>query len=138
MTWLVTGGAGYIGSHVARALGEASLPVVVIDDLSTGLEQFVPESMPCVRSTLLDAPLVERTLREHAVTGVFGQDAVPAPVDFVDARLIEGDAGLRSPAGGLRGRRYPGTGDRRSIARHAALRGLVRGADDRRGHRAAA
>lgn len=70
MTWLVTGGAGYIGSHVARALGEANLPVVVIDDLSTGLEQFVPDSMPCVRGTLLDAPLVERTLREHAVTGV--------------------------------------------------------------------
>ncbi len=70
MTWLVTGGAGYIGSHVVRALLEADMPVAVIDDLSTGLEQFVPAGVPLVRGTILDAGLVERTLREHAVTGV--------------------------------------------------------------------
>lgn len=70
MTWLVTGGAGYIGSHVVRAMLEAEIPVVVIDDLSTGLEQFVPEGVPFVRGTLLDGPLVARTLAEHAVTGV--------------------------------------------------------------------
>ena len=70
MTWLVTGGAGYIGSHVVRALLEADLPVVVIDDLSTGLEQFVPSEVPLVRGTLLDADLVARALREHRVSGV--------------------------------------------------------------------
>jgi UDP-glucose 4-epimerase len=70
MTWLVTGGAGYIGSHVVRALMDADRSVVVIDDLSTGLEQFVPPAVPLVRGTLLDGDRVERTLVEHDVTGV--------------------------------------------------------------------
>ncbi|MGV0835641.1 UDP-glucose 4-epimerase GalE [Mycolicibacterium thermoresistibile] len=70
MTWLVTGGAGYIGSHVVRALLDAELPVVVIDDLSTGLDRFVPAGVPLERGTLLDADLVGRVLREHRVVGV--------------------------------------------------------------------
>lgn len=70
MTWLVTGGAGYIGSHVVRALLDTGTPVVVIDDLSTGIEQFVPPGVPLVRGNLLDAALVEDTLRKHDVTGV--------------------------------------------------------------------
>ena len=70
MTWLVTGGAGYIGSHVVRAVSGDGIPVVVIDDLSTGLEQFVPPAIPLVRGSLLDGPLVVRTLEEHRVSGV--------------------------------------------------------------------
>ncbi|MEO3758444.1 UDP-glucose 4-epimerase GalE [Mycobacterium sp. B14F4] len=70
MTWLVTGGAGYIGSHVVRALVDADMPVVVIDDLSTGLEQFVPASVPLVRGSLLDGGLVAGALRDHHVSGV--------------------------------------------------------------------
>jgi UDP-glucose 4-epimerase len=70
VTWLVTGGAGYIGSHVVRALIDAGMPVVVLDDLSTGLEEFVPETVPLVRGSLLDEDLVAGTLRDHAVTGV--------------------------------------------------------------------
>src|SRR5690349_5412950 len=70
MTWLVTGGAGYIGAHIVRALAAAGLPPVVIDDLSSGHEGFVPEGVPFVRGTILDAELVEQTLREHGVEGV--------------------------------------------------------------------
>ena len=70
MTWLVTGGAGYIGSHVVHALLDAGLAPVVIDDLSSGVESFVPERVPFVRGTLLDGDLVEQTLRDHEVEGV--------------------------------------------------------------------
>jgi UDP-glucose 4-epimerase len=66
----VTGGAGYIGSHVVRALGEAGLPAVVIDDLSSGHPEFVPAEVPFVRGSILDGDLVARTLAEHRVTGV--------------------------------------------------------------------
>lgn len=70
MTWLVTGGAGYIGAHVVRALRDAGLGIVVIDDLSTGLTQFVPDGVPLVTANLLDADTVRATLDTHGVTGV--------------------------------------------------------------------
>ncbi|GAA1142318.1 UDP-glucose 4-epimerase GalE [Microbacterium natoriense] len=70
MSWIVTGGAGYIGSHVVRALSDAGLAPVVIDDLSSGVASFVPEGVPFVRGSILDRDLVERTLREHDAEGV--------------------------------------------------------------------
>lgn len=70
MSWLVTGGAGYIGSHVVRALTDAGLEPVVLDDLSSGRASFVPDGVPLVQGSILDRPLVEHTLRDHAVDGV--------------------------------------------------------------------
>ncbi len=70
MTWLVTGGAGYIGSHVVRAFQQAGIPPVVLDDLSSGHRGFVPADVPFVHGSILDVPLVARTLAEHDVTGV--------------------------------------------------------------------
>ncbi|KAB1141883.1 UDP-glucose 4-epimerase GalE [Streptomyces luteolifulvus] len=70
MTWLITGGAGYIGSHVVRAMTEAGEKAVVYDDLSTGIAERVPEDVPLVQGSILDGDLVARTLAEHAVTGV--------------------------------------------------------------------
>ena len=43
MTWLVTGGAGYIGSHVVRAFRTEGIDCVVLDDLSSGHRGFVPD-----------------------------------------------------------------------------------------------
>ncbi len=70
MTWLVTGGAGYIGSHVVRALLDAGLGAVVLDDLSTGREQFVPRGVHLVRGSILDGDLLTRSFDEHGVSGV--------------------------------------------------------------------
>jgi UDP-glucose 4-epimerase len=69
MTWLVTGGAGYIGAHVVAAMSAGGERVVVLDDLSTGEPARIP-GVPFIEGTVLDQPLVERVLREHEVTGV--------------------------------------------------------------------
>src|SRR4051812_910057 len=69
MSWMVTGGAGYIGAHVVHAMRSAGEEVVVLDDLSTGRLSRVAGG-PAVVGSTLDRPLVERTLREHRVQGV--------------------------------------------------------------------
>lgn len=70
MTWMVTGGAGYIGSHVVHAFLDAGIPVVVLDNLSTGHPEFVPEQVPFIQADLNDTAWVTQALREHHVTGI--------------------------------------------------------------------
>ena len=69
MTWLVTGGAGYIGSHVVRAFRESGRDVVVIDDLSSGHREFVPEGVPFVEGSVVDPSAVEEALTGGKVLG---------------------------------------------------------------------
>nr|MCW2728938.1 galE [Aeromicrobium sp.] len=70
MTVLVTGGAGYIGSHVVRAFGEAGLDCVVVDDLSSGLRPFVPDDVPFIETSILDDAVVAKAMVEHEVEAV--------------------------------------------------------------------
>ena len=70
MTWLITGGAGYIGAHVARAMAEAGERVVALDDLSAGVPARLPAEVPLVRGSSLDGELLKRVFAEHGVTGV--------------------------------------------------------------------
>ncbi|MBC7270360.1 MAG: UDP-glucose 4-epimerase GalE, partial [Streptomyces sp.] len=70
MTWLITGGAGYIGAHVARAMAGAGERVVALDDLSAGVPARLPAEVPLVRGSSLDGELLRKVLAEHAVTGV--------------------------------------------------------------------
>ncbi|MFE7034128.1 UDP-glucose 4-epimerase GalE [Streptomyces sp. NPDC057621] len=70
MTWLITGGAGYIGAHVARAMAEAGERVLALDDLSAGVPARLPEGIPLVQGSSLDGELLKRVFAEHAVTGV--------------------------------------------------------------------
>ncbi|MGC4996668.1 MULTISPECIES: UDP-glucose 4-epimerase GalE [unclassified Streptomyces] len=70
MTWLITGGAGYIGAHVARAMNDAGENVVVLDDLSAAVPERLPEGVPLVQGSTLDGDLLKRVFAEHGVTGV--------------------------------------------------------------------
>ncbi|GHG85266.1 UDP-glucose 4-epimerase GalE [Streptomyces lanatus] len=70
MTWLITGGAGYIGAHVARAMTGAGERVLVLDDLSAGYPARLPGDVTLVEGSSLDGDLLKRVFAEHAVTGV--------------------------------------------------------------------
>ncbi|CDK01429.1 UDP-glucose 4-epimerase [Microbacterium sp. C448] len=70
MTWLVTGGAGYIGAHVVRELIKADMRAVIVDNLSSGLLPFVPDGVPLIRATILHTDTLTQVMKDHHVTGV--------------------------------------------------------------------
>lgn len=80
---LVTGGAGYIGSHAVLALLDAGHRVVVLDNLSTGFDWLVDPRATLVRGEIEDDALVRATLRDHGVRAVMhfaGSIIVPESV----------------------------------------------------------
>lgn len=88
MTWLITGGAGYIGAHVVRALGEAGERVVVLDDLSSGNPGRLPDGVPLVRGSTSDRALLDRVLALHGVSGVIHLAAKKQVGESVEKPLL--------------------------------------------------
>lgn len=70
MTVLVTGGAGYIGSHMVHALADAGERVVVVDNLSTGFSSFVPSGVPLFIGDAGDENLVEGVIAQHRIDSI--------------------------------------------------------------------
>ncbi|MGJ9422676.1 UDP-glucose 4-epimerase GalE [Aeromicrobium sp. CF3.5] len=70
MSILVTGGAGYIGSHVVRAFRLAGLDCVVVDDFSSGHREFIPSDVEIVDRSILDTTHVAKAMTENAVEAV--------------------------------------------------------------------
>ena len=81
---LVTGGAGYIGSHAVLALRDGGWPVVVIDDLSNGSREAVPGDVPFFEGSIADRGLVDRILAEQGIGAILhfaGSIVVPESVE---------------------------------------------------------
>jgi UDP-glucose 4-epimerase len=70
MTILVTGGAGYIGSHMVHALNDAGERVVVLDNLSTGFRFLIPGTVPFVVGSTGDRELVTKTIHRYGVSAI--------------------------------------------------------------------
>ncbi|MDD2859283.1 MAG: UDP-glucose 4-epimerase GalE, partial [Candidatus Nanopelagicales bacterium] len=86
-TWLVTGGAGYIGNHVTRALLASGRDVVVVDDLSTGHAARIPEAAVFVQCSVADRAAVAEALTAHDVDGVIHLAAKKAAGESVSTPL---------------------------------------------------
>ena len=81
---LVTGGAGYIGSHAVLALKDSGWRVAVIDDLSNGVRQAVPDDVPFYEGSVADRSVVEGIIAEQGIQAIMhfaGSIVVPESVD---------------------------------------------------------
>ena len=92
---VVTGGAGYIGSHAVRALAEAGHAVAVLDDLSAGHAESLPAGVPLVRAAIHDRDAVGRLLVEHRADAVMHfaawlkvGESVQKPVEYYQNNVV--------------------------------------------------
>lgn len=96
MAILVTGGAGYIGSHMVLELLDAGEKPIVLDDLSTGFRWAVPEGVPFIQGTCGDQALVRQIIRDYGVTDIIHfaakiivADSVSEPLDYYDSNTSQ-------------------------------------------------
>lgn len=83
MTTLITGGAGYIGSHMTWHMHRAGEAVVVLDNLSTGNRKAIPPETPFVEGDVCDEALVADLIKKHGITAIIhfaGSIVVPESV----------------------------------------------------------
>ena len=100
---LVTGGAGYIGSHAVLALKDAGWSVAVIDDLSNGTREVVPDDVPFFEGSVADQALVKRILAEqtigailHFAGSIVVPESVEKPLDYYANNTLASHALLTS------------------------------------------
>lgn len=103
MTVLVTGGCGYIGSHMVWKLLDSDEQVVVIDRLSTGFDWAIPPEAPLVRGDIADRKLVEATIADHGVTAIIHfagsivvPDSIADPLGYYDNNTVKSRALIES------------------------------------------
>ncbi len=96
---LVTGGAGYIGSHAVLALVDAGWPVAVIDNLSTGFRFALPDSVPFYEGDIADADLLARIFSEqqtsaimHFAGSIIVPESVEKPLDYYHNNTVKSRA----------------------------------------------
>uniref|UniRef100_A0A831UF87 SDR family oxidoreductase n=1 Tax=Thermus islandicus TaxID=540988 RepID=A0A831UF87_9DEIN len=94
MRVLVTGGAGFIGSHIVEALLKEGVEVAVLDNLSTGRREHVPPGVPFYQVDLRDREGVERAFREFRPTHVSHQAAQASVKVSVDDPLLDFEVNL--------------------------------------------
>jgi UDP-glucose 4-epimerase len=95
MAWLLTGGAGYIGSHIVRAFTAAGTEVVVLDNLATGYRAYVPDDVAFVEGSVTDPSAVTRALDAHDIDGVvhlaalkYAGESVHQPLRFYRENVL--------------------------------------------------
>jgi UDP-glucose 4-epimerase len=99
MSVLITGGAGYIGSHMAHRLVEAGEDIVVLDNLSTGVEKNLPRNITFVRGDIADQGLVSQLIEKHKIDSVIhfaGSVVVPESVEKPLDYYANNTAGARA------------------------------------------
>jgi UDP-glucose 4-epimerase len=103
MSVLVTGGAGYIGSHMVFELLDAGERLIVLDNLSTGFRWAVPENVPLIVGDTGDQMLVSRLIREHEVEAIIHfaaslvvPDSVCNPLDYYRNNTVNARALIES------------------------------------------
>jgi UDP-glucose 4-epimerase len=85
MTVLITGGAGYIGSHMAYELLSSGEKIVVLDNLSTGFEWLLPHGVPFIKGNVGDATLLTSIFKQHAIDSIIHFAAsIVVPESFAD------------------------------------------------------
>ena len=68
--WLITGGLGYIGAHVAREFLAAGHEVYILDNLSTGKLERKPDKAVFIEGDVCDSGIVKKICQERAITGI--------------------------------------------------------------------
>jgi UDP-glucose 4-epimerase len=103
MSVLVTGGAGYIGSHMVPELADAGERVVVLDNLSTGFDWAIPRGVPLIIGDTGDQTLMDQIIREHKVDSIIHfaasvvvPDSVTDPLSYYKNNTVNSRALIES------------------------------------------